>query len=48
MSWTDVSKMLGQELDLPIVKSDQPLRIWCLAAKGYTDQAMQHASEARW
>jgi CHAT domain-containing protein len=37
MSWTDVSKMLGQELNLPIVKSDQPLRLWCLAAKGYTD-----------
>jgi len=37
MSWTDVSKMLGQQLDLPIVKSDQPLRLWCLAAKGYTD-----------
>ena len=37
MSWTDVSKMLGQQLDLPIVKSDEPLRVWCLAAKGYTD-----------
>jgi len=37
MSWTDVSKMLGQELELPVVKSDQPLRLWCLAAKGYTD-----------
>jgi CHAT domain-containing protein/tetratricopeptide (TPR) repeat protein len=37
MSWTDVSKMLDQQLDLPIVKSDQPLRLWCLAAKGYTD-----------
>jgi hypothetical protein len=37
MSWTDVSKMLGQELNLPVVKSDQPLRLWCLAAKGYTD-----------
>src|SRR6516164_3061117 len=37
MSWTNVSKMLGQQLDLPIVKSDQPLRLWCLAGKGYTD-----------
>ena len=37
MSWTDVSKMLAQELELPVVKSDQPLRLWCLAAKGYTD-----------
>jgi CHAT domain-containing protein len=37
ISWFDVSKMLRQELDLPIVKSDQPLRLWCLAAEGYTD-----------
>src|SRR6516165_11434028 len=37
VSWTDVSKMLDQELDLPVVKNDQPLRLWCLAAKGYTD-----------
>lgn len=29
--------MLGQELGRPIVKSDQPLRLWCLATKGYTD-----------
>jgi hypothetical protein len=36
MSWTDVSKMLGQQLDLPVVKGDRPLRL-CLAAKGYTD-----------
>src|SRR5215469_9671342 len=28
--------MLGQELGRPIVKSDQPLRLWCLAEKGYT------------
>jgi len=37
MSWVDVSKMLGQQLDLPVVKADRQLRLWCLAAKGYTD-----------
>jgi CHAT domain-containing protein len=37
MSWVDVSEMLGKQLELPIVKSDQHLRLWCLAAKGYTD-----------
>ncbi len=37
MSWVDVSKMFGQELDLPVVKNDLQLRLWCLAAKGYTD-----------
>ncbi len=30
-------KVLGQELELSIVKNDQPLRLWCLAGKGYTD-----------
>lgn len=37
MSWVDVSDMLGQQLEIPAVKSDQRLRLWCLAAKGYTD-----------
>jgi hypothetical protein len=42
MSWTDVPKMLGQELDLPIVKGDQPLRLWCLAAKGSPEMPYSH------
>src|ERR1700730_17562870 len=33
MSWVDVSEIFGKELDLPIAKSDQKLRLWCLAAK---------------
>jgi|ERR1700722_19035763 len=37
MSWVDVSEILGKELDLPIAKSDQKLRLWCLAAKGQRD-----------
>jgi hypothetical protein len=37
MSWVDVSQMLGQHLDSPVVKTDPQLRLWCLAAKGYTD-----------
>src|SRR5215467_7596384 len=37
MSWVDVSRMLGQQLNIPIVKDDPELRLWCLAAKGYTD-----------
>jgi CHAT domain-containing protein len=49
MSWTDVSKMLAHELDLPIVKSDQPLRLWCLAAKGYTDLEINpHSAKQAW
>jgi CHAT domain-containing protein len=37
MSYVDVSRMIGRELDDPIVKNDPELRLWCLAQKGYTD-----------
>src|ERR1700731_1424730 len=37
MSWVEVSEMLGTQLDIPVVKGDPKLRLWCLAAKGYTD-----------
>src|SRR5260370_17539882 len=47
MSWVDVSEILGKELDLPIVKSDQKLRLWCLAAKGYTDLEINPVSAKR-
>jgi CHAT domain-containing protein len=47
MSWVDVSKILGKELDLPIAKSDQKLRLWCLAAKGYTDLEINPVSAKR-
>ncbi len=44
MSWVDVSQMLGQQLNIPIVKNDPELRLWCLAAKGYTDLEINSAS----
>jgi CHAT domain-containing protein len=44
MSWVDVSQMLGQQLELPTVKGDLELRLWCLAAKGYTDLEINPAS----
>src|ERR1700730_8692443 len=47
MSWVDVSEMFRKELDLPIVKRDQKLRLWCLAAKGYTDLEINIASAKR-
>ena len=47
MSWVDVSEVLGKQLDLPIVKSDQELRLWCLAAKGYTDLEINPVSAKR-
>ncbi len=36
-SFTKVSRELAAELENPIVKSDARLKLWCLAAKGYTD-----------
>jgi len=47
MSWAEVSNVLGQQLDLPIVKADSRLRLWCLAAKGYTDLEINPASAKR-
>src|SRR6266566_1203736 len=47
MSWVDVSEILGKELDLPIAKRDKTLRLWCLAAKGYTDLEINPASAKR-
>jgi len=47
MSWVDVSDMLGQELEIPVAKSDPKLRLWCLAAKGYTDLEINPASAKR-
>ena len=47
MSWAEVSNVLGKELDLPIVKADPKLRLWSLAAKGYTDLDINPASAKR-
>ena len=47
MSWVAVSEMLGQQLDIPVVKGDPKLRLWCLAAQGYTDLEINPASAKR-
>jgi CHAT domain-containing protein len=47
MSWTDVSDLLGQQLELPAAKTDMQLRLWCLAAKGYTDLEINPLSAKR-
>src|SRR6202166_151751 len=47
MSWVDVSDMLGQQLEVPIAKTDPKLRLWCLAAKGYTDLEINPVSAKR-
>src|SRR5206468_3137181 len=43
-SWVDVSELLGQQLNIPVVKNDPELKLWCLAAKGYTDLEINPAS----
>ena len=47
MSWVDVSETLGKQLEIPVVKSDPRLRLWCLAAKGYTDLEINPISAKR-
>ena len=47
MSWTDVSDLLSRQLELPSAKTDMQLRLWCLAAKGYTDLEINPASAKR-
>lgn len=47
MPWVEVSNVLGQELELPVVQTDPKLRLWCLAAKGYTDLEINPASAKR-
>jgi len=46
-SWEDVSQTLGDQLKDPVVKTDPRLRLWCLAAKGYTDLDLDSASSKR-
>ena len=47
MSWVDVSEILGKQLEIPVVKTDPRLRLWCLAAKGYTDLEINPTSAKR-
>ena len=37
MSFVDLSRFLNDQLQNPIMRNDPRLRLWCLAAKGYTD-----------
>src|SRR6267378_4220643 len=47
ISWVDVSDLLAQQLEIPVVRSDRELRLWCLAAKGYTDLEINPVSAKR-
>src|SRR5271167_2167489 len=45
MSFVDLSRFLNDQLQNPIVRNDPRLRLWCLAAKGYTDLNMDYRAE---
>ena len=45
MSFVDLSRFLGDQLQNPIMRNDPRLRLWCLAAKGYTDIEIDYRAE---
>jgi CHAT domain-containing protein len=47
MSFVEVSEMLAKQLENPVVENHPRLRLWCLAAKGYTDIEIDPASSER-
>ena len=47
MSFVDLSRFLSDQLQNPIMRSDPRLRLWCLAAKGYTDIEIDYRAEKK-
>ena len=47
MSFVDLSRYLGEELQTPLLKEDKELRLWCLIAKGYTDVEIDYRATKR-
>ena len=47
MSFVDVSRFLGEQLEKPIVQNDLELKSFCLAAKGYTDIEIDYQASKR-
>ena len=45
MSFVDLSRFLNDQLNNPIMRNDPRLRLWCLAAKGYTDIEIDYRAE---
>jgi hypothetical protein len=49
MSFIDLSRYLGEQLQSPLLKNDKDLRLWCLIAKGYTDIELDYrATKQEW
>ena len=47
MSFVDLSRVLNEQLQTPIVQNDSKLRLWCLIAKGYTDIELDYRASKR-
>jgi hypothetical protein len=47
MSFVDLSRLLDEHLQNPIVQTDKNLRLWCLIAKGYTDIEIDYRAAKR-
>ncbi len=47
MSFVDLSRFLSDQLQNPIMRNDPRLRLWCLAAKGYTDIEIDYRAEKK-
>src|SRR6202171_1895106 len=47
MSFVDLSRILNEQLQNPMVQNDSRLRLWCLIAKGYTDIEIDYRASKR-
>jgi CHAT domain-containing protein/tetratricopeptide (TPR) repeat protein len=47
MSFVELSRILNEQLQNPIVRNDPRLRLWCLIAKGYTDLEIDYRASKR-
>ena len=46
-SFVDLSRFIDEQLQNPIVRGDDELRLWCLIAKGYTDIEIDYRAAKR-
>ena len=47
MSFVDLSRYLGEQLQPPLLRNDNGLRLWCRIAKGYTDIKIDYRATKR-
>jgi len=47
MSFVELSRFIDEQLQNPIVRGDDKLRLWCLIAKGYTDIEIDYRAAKR-